>query len=151
MPKVRFVDLFSGIGGMRLAFEQAAQSLNLETECVLSCEIDSDAKLVYEKNFNHCPLGDIRLIEKLPAHEVLLAGFPCQSFSVAGKKAGFEDTRGTLFFEIMRLVDTYKPQALIFENVRGLISHEQGRIIETIKHEMQKRGLQFRCFFTQQC
>lgn len=146
MSKIRFVDLFSGIGGMRLAFEQAAHSLDLETECVLSCEINSEARLVYEKNFNHSPLGDIRLIQKLPAHEILLAGFPCQSFSVAGKKAGFGDTRGTLFFEIMRLVDTCKPQALIFENVRGLISHEQGKTIGTIQHEIQKRGYSFDAF-----
>jgi DNA (cytosine-5)-methyltransferase 1 len=146
MSKVRFIDLFAGIGGMRLAFEEAANSLNLETECVLSCEINPDAKLVYQQNFDDSPLGDIRLIDKLPEHEILLAGFPCQSFSVAGKKAGFGDSRGTLFFEIMRLVDTCKPQALIFENVRGLVSHDQGKTISTIKHEMQKRGYSFDAF-----
>ncbi|WP_240039083.1 MULTISPECIES: DNA cytosine methyltransferase [Okeania] len=87
MTKIRFIDLFAGIGGMRLGFEQAAKYLNIETECVLSSEINSDTGLVYEKNFAEFPLGDIRQIEKLPPHEILLAGFPCQSFSSAGKKS----------------------------------------------------------------
>ncbi|BAZ49456.1 cytosine-specific methyltransferase [Nostoc sp. NIES-4103] len=146
MHKIRFVDLFSGIGGIRLAFEQAAQYFNIQTECVLSSEINKDAQLVYEKNFAHTPLGDIRLIDQLPEHEILLAGFPCQSFSHAGKKEGFGDTRGTLFFEITRLLDTYKPQAFIFENVRGLYSHDKGRTLATIKHEIQKRGYSFNTF-----
>ncbi|MDB9445548.1 DNA cytosine methyltransferase [Anabaena sp. CS-542/02] len=146
MQKIRFVDLFSGIGGIRLAFEQAAHGLNIETECVLSSEINTDAQLVYARNFNHQSLGDIRIIDKLPEHEILLAGFPCQSFSYAGKKEGFGDTRGTLFFEIIRLLDTYKPQAFIFENVRGIYSHEQGKTLATIKHEIQKRGYSFDAF-----
>jgi len=146
MKKVRFVDLFSGIGGIRLGFEQAANSLNIKTECVLSSEISIDAQLVYEQNFNHKSLGDVRLIEKLPEHEILLAGFPCQSFSHAGKKEGFGDTRGTLFFEITRLLDTYRPQAFIFENVRGIYSHDEGRTLATIKHEIQKRGYSFDAF-----
>ena len=146
MQKIRFVDLFSGIGGIRLAFEQAAHGLNIETECVLSSEINTDAQLVYARNFNHQSLGDIRIIDKLPEHEILLAGFPCQSFSYAGKKEGFGDTRGTLFFEITRLLDTYKPQAFIFENVRGIYSHDQGKTLATIKHEIQKRGYSFDAF-----
>ncbi|MBN3925551.1 DNA (cytosine-5-)-methyltransferase [Nostoc sp. NMS4] len=146
MHKIRFVDLFSGIGGIRLAFEQAANSLNIESECVFSSEINSDAQLVYEKNFAQKSLGDIRLIDKLPEHEFLLAGFPCQSFSHAGKKEGFVDTRGTLFFEITRLLDNYKPQAFIFENVRGLYSHDQGRTLAIIKHEIKKRGYSFHAF-----
>ncbi|MDJ0518544.1 MAG: DNA (cytosine-5-)-methyltransferase [Trichodesmium sp. MO_231.B1] len=146
MTKASFIDLFSGIGGMRLGFEQAAEYLNIETECVLSSEINPDAGLVYQKNFAEFPLGDIHKIEKLPPHEILLAGFPCQSFSYAGKKAGFGDTRGTLFFEITRLIDTYKPQAFIFENVRGLLTNDQGRTIETIKHEIKSRGYSFDIF-----
>lgn len=146
MQKIRFVDLFCGIGGIRLAFEQAADSLNIESECVFSSEINPNAQLVYEKNFGQIPSGDIRLIDKLPEHEFLLAGFPCQSFSHAGKKEGFGDTRGTLFFEITRLIDTYKPQAFIFENVRGLYSHDKGRTLATIKHEIQKRGYSFDTF-----
>jgi DNA (cytosine-5)-methyltransferase 1 len=146
MQKIRFIDLFAGIGGMRLAFESAAHSWNLETECVLSSEINPDAQLVYQRNFCDRPLGDIRLIDRLPEHEILLAGFPCQSFSYAGKKAGFGDTRGTLFFEIVRLIDTFKPQAFIFENVRGLVSHDSGQTLETIKNEMIDRGYSFDYF-----
>jgi DNA (cytosine-5)-methyltransferase 1 len=146
MQKIRFVDLFSGIGGMRLAFEQAAHSLGLETECVLSSEIDLEARSVYKKNFKELPLGDIRKINQLPAHDFLIAGFPCQSFSYAGKKEGFGDTRGTLFFEITRLIDTYKPQAFIFENVRGILTNEQQKTIKTIKHEIQRRGYSFDAF-----
>lgn len=146
MPKIRFIDLFSGIGGMRLGFEQAAHSFELETECVLSSEINLDAQLVYQNNFNQIPLGDVRKIEQLPEHEILLAGFPCQSFSYAGKKAGFGDTRGTLFFEIMRLIDTNQPKAFIFENVRGLLTNDDGKTIETIKHEIKQRGYSFNIF-----
>jgi len=131
---------------MRLAFEAAARSLNLETECVLSSEINPDAQLVYQTNFCDTPSGDIRLIDKLPEHQILLAGFPCQSFSYAGKKVGFGDTRGTLFFEIVRLIDTFKPQAFIFENVRGLVSHDSGQTLETIKGEMTSRGYSFDYF-----
>ncbi|MBE9008017.1 DNA (cytosine-5-)-methyltransferase [Fortiea sp. LEGE XX443] len=143
MTKIRFVDLFAGIGGIRLAFEQAAQLIDLKTECVLSSEIDEDSKFVYGTNFSEVPLGDIKEITTLPEHDVLLAGFPCQSFSYAGKKEGFGDTRGTLFFEIVRLIDTHKPKVFVFENVRGLYTHEQGKTLKTIKHEMQKRGYSF--------
>jgi DNA (cytosine-5)-methyltransferase 1 len=146
MRKLRFIDLFSGIGGIRLAFEQAARSLEVEAECVLSSEIDAEARLVYSNNFNETPLGDIRKINQLPEHEVLLAGFPCQSFSYAGKKEGFGDTRGTLFFEITRLIDTYKPKAFIFENVRGFHAHDQGKTLETIKHAVRERGYSFDAF-----
>ena len=146
MSKIHFIDLFSGIGGMRLAFEQAASSFKLETECILSSEINKDAQSVYQTNFAHNSLGDVRQLEQLPEHDFLLAGFPCQSFSYAGKKAGFGDTRGTLFFEIMRLMDTNKPKAFIFENVRGLLTNDAGKTIETIKHEIKKRGYSFNLF-----
>jgi DNA (cytosine-5)-methyltransferase 1 len=146
MQKLHFVDLFAGIGGLRLGFEQAARALNYEAECILSSEIDTDAQFVYNQNFSHTPLGDIRQIKELPKHDILLAGFPCQSFSYAGKKEGFGDTRGTLFFDIMRLIETNKPQAFIFENVRGLSSHDKGRTLETIKHEIIKRDYSFNAF-----
>ncbi|MCT7952503.1 DNA (cytosine-5-)-methyltransferase [Ancylothrix sp. C2] len=147
MPKLKFIDLFCGIGGIRLGFEEAAKTLKIDTECVLSGEINSDAQKVYETNFNHRPVGDIRQLHEMPACDVLLAGFPCQTFSYAGKKEGFGETRGTLFFEIMRLIDNnHKPKALIFENVRGLFSHDEGRTVATIKHEMVKRGYSFDFF-----
>lgn len=146
MQKLRFVDLFAGIGGIRLAFIEAASSLQVPTECVLSSEINTDARLVYENNFGDQALGDIHDIKELPAHEILLAGFPCQSFSYAGKKSGFGDTRGTLFFEIIRLMDTCPPPAFIFENVRGLYTHDGGQTLETIKYEIKKRGYSFNYF-----
>lgn len=146
MKQIRIIDLFAGIGGIRLAFETAATKLNIKTQCVFSSEIKADSRLTYQQNFGESPQGDIRNIKKLPPHDVLLAGFPCQSFSYAGKKAGFSDTRGTLFFEITRLIDTYKPQAFIFENVRGLLTNDNGKTIATIKREIQKRGYSFDAF-----
>ncbi|MFP4219643.1 MAG: DNA (cytosine-5-)-methyltransferase [Phormidium sp.] len=146
MKTVKFIDLFAGIGGLRLGFEQALQSLGLIPDCLLSSEIDKEARQVYEANFSETPKGDIKTIPSLPPHDVLLAGFPCQSFSYAGKKAGFGDTRGTLFFEILRLIDTQKPKAFIFENVRGLVTHDQGKTLNTIRLKMQERGYSFDLF-----
>jgi DNA (cytosine-5)-methyltransferase 1 len=146
MKEIRFVDLFAGIGGLRLGFEQAAQDLGFKPNCMLSSEIDADARSTYINNFDHTPEGDIREITELPEHDVLLAGFPCQSFSYAGKKAGFGDTRGTLFFEIMRLIDTQRPAAMIFENVRGLLKNDDDKTILTIQHEIEKRGYSFDYF-----
>jgi DNA (cytosine-5)-methyltransferase 1 len=146
MKEIRFVDLFAGIGGLRLGFEQAAQDLGFKAKCMLSSEIDADARSTYINNFNHTPEGDVRTIVALPEHDVLLAGFPCQSFSYAGKKAGFGDTRGTLFFEIMRLIDTQRPAAMIFENVRGLLKNDDDKTILTIQHEVEKRGYSFDFF-----
>jgi DNA (cytosine-5)-methyltransferase 1 len=144
--KLRFVDLFAGIGGLRLGFEQSVQSLGMESTCLLSSEIDADARTVYFNNFNHSPEGDIRKIKVLPEHDVLLAGFPCQSFSYAGKKLGFGDIRGTLFFEIVRLIDLNKPKVLIFENVRGLTTHDAGKTLSTIQHEIESRGYSYYSF-----
>jgi DNA (cytosine-5)-methyltransferase 1 len=146
MRTIRFVDLFAGIGGMRLGFEKAAQKLAIKTQCVLSCEINADSGWVYQQNFGESPQGDIRILEKLPPHDVLLAGFPCQSFSAAGKKAGFGDTRGTLFFEITRLIDTYQPQSFLFENVRGLLTNDGGKTLKTIQYEIEARGYSFDLF-----
>lgn len=146
MKTIKFIDLFAGIGGLRLGFEQALQSLGFRSDCLLSSEIDKDARQVYQVNFSEIPQGDIQKIADLPPHDILLAGFPCQSFSYAGKKAGFADTRGTLFFEILRLIDKQKPQAFIFENVRGLVTHDQGKTLETIRQEIQKRGYSFDLF-----
>ncbi len=144
---LRFVDLFAGIGGLHLWLSQAAKSVGLNPELVFAAEIDKDARKVYQTNFAHIPEGDVRLIERLVPHDVLLAGFPCQSFSYAGKKAGFGDTRGTLFFEIMRLIEESKPQIMIFENVAGLVSHDQGRTFKTIQHEIEERGYSFDWFY----
>lgn len=140
---LRFVDLFAGIGGLRLGFERGIGSLGLKGECLLASEIDAEACQVYSQNFCHLPEGDIRQIKSLPEHDVLLAGFPCQSFSYAGKKRGFGEIRGTLFFEIVRLIDINKPRVLILENVRGLTTHDNGKTLATIEHEIKLRGYSF--------
>lgn len=144
MPKgqIHFVDLFAGIGGLRLGFEQACRDLNLEPVCNLSSEIDKRASETYARNFNEVPSGDIKEISSLPKTDVLLAGFPCQAFSYAGKQKGFGDTRGTLFFEIERLLKASKskPKLMLLENVRGLLSHDRGRTFETIRKSLVELG-----------
>lgn len=134
---INFIDLFAGIGGMRLGFEQAMQELGIQTKCVLSSEIDKYAQETYELNYGEKPEGDIYNIKQFPNFDFLLAGFPCQPFSYAGKQKGFVDTRGTLFFEIEKLLSEYQPKAFLLENVRGLTSHDQGRTFKTIIDRLQ--------------
>jgi DNA (cytosine-5)-methyltransferase 1 len=134
---INFIDLFAGIGGMRLGFEQAMQNLGIQTKCVLSSEIDKYAQETYELNYKEKPDGDIYDIKQFPKFDFLLAGFPCQPFSYAGKQKGFVDTRGTLFFEIEKLLSEYQPKAFLLENVRGLTSHDQGRTFKTIIERLQ--------------
>lgn len=137
---IRFVDLFAGIGGLRLGFEQACHSLSLETKCVLSSEIDKYAQETYALNFGELPQGDIYLVQEVPPHDFLLAGFPCQPFSYAGKQKGFGDTRGTLFFEIERILAAARPRGFLLENVRGLTSHDQGKTFKTIVSHLEALG-----------
>ncbi|MTJ31720.1 DNA cytosine methyltransferase [Aphanizomenon sp. UHCC 0183] len=137
---IRFIDLFAGIGGMRLGFQQACDVLGIESQCVLSSEIDKKAIETYILNFDDQPTGDIREIDLIPEFDFMLAGFPCQSFSYAGKQQGFGDTRGTLFFEIERLLKIHKPQGFMLENVRGLTTHDQGRTFKTIIHALEQLG-----------
>jgi DNA (cytosine-5)-methyltransferase 1 len=124
----RFIDLFAGIGGIRIPFQE------LGGECVLTSEWDRFAQVTYEKNFGEKPQGDITKIsaKSVPDHDVLLAGFPCQAFSLAGLKQGFSDTRGTMFFEIQRILAEKRPKAFLLENVKQLRGHDQGRTLETI-------------------
>ncbi len=126
---IRFVDLFAGIGGTRLGFEEACRENGIDTHCVLSSEIDKRACETYQLNFGEHPLGDIRDIHDLPDFDFLIAGFPCQPFSYAGKHQGFGDTRGTLFFEVQRILDKKRPKAFLLENVRGLTTHDKGRTL----------------------
>ena len=123
-----FLDLFAGIGGLRIPFE------NLGGKCIFSSEIDKFSRLTYIENFSETPHGDITKIKSqdIPAHDLLLAGFPCQPFSNAGKRKGFEDTRGTLFFEIERILNLHKPKAFLLENVKGLRGHDKGKTLQTI-------------------
>lgn len=127
-PKFTFIDLFAGIGGMRLAFQ------SLGGKCVFSSEIDPYAKRTYEVNFGEVPFGDITRIEEtdVPDHDVLVGGFPCQAFSIAGKRMGFEEARGTLFFDIARIIDAKRPRAILLENVKGLKNHRGGETLRVI-------------------
>lgn len=138
--KLKFIDLFAGTGGIRLAFESACQKLGIETECVISSEIDKKACETYELNFNEKPLGDIREIQQIKPFDVLLGGFPCQPFSYAGKQKGFGDTRGTLFFQIERLLKEHSPNFFLLENVRGLTTHDGGRTFATIIKSLEDLG-----------
>ena len=126
--KLTFIDLFAGIGGIRIPFDE------LGCECVFTSEFDKFSQQTYEANFGELPNGDITKIDEkdIPSHDILLAGFPCQAFSNAGLKRGFEDTRGTLFFDIARILKHHKPKAFLLENVKGLKSHDGGNTLETI-------------------
>jgi DNA (cytosine-5)-methyltransferase 1 len=132
----RFIDLFAGIGGMRIPFDE------LGAVCVFSSEWDKHAQKNYHANFGHLPSGDITQINEsdIPQFDILLAGFPCQPFSNAGYKKGFDDTRGTLFFDICRIVDHHKPKVLLLENVKGFVSHNKGQTFAIVKSTLQKLG-----------
>lgn len=123
-----FIDLFAGIGGMRIPFDE------LGGQCTFSSEWDKFAQNTYEQNFGHRPDGDITEIsaKSIGAHDVLLAGFPCQAFSNAGLKQGFQDTRGTMFFEIQRILAEHRPAMFLLENVKQLRGHDKGRTLDTI-------------------
>jgi DNA (cytosine-5)-methyltransferase 1 len=133
-PLFKFIDLFAGIGGFRIAFQK------LGGKCVFSSEIDKYCKITYEENFGEVPFGDIKEIHEkdVPDHDILLAGFPCQTFSIAGKKAGFKDVRGTLFFDIARILKKKKPKAFLLENVKGLNHHDKGKTLATILNVLRK-------------
>lgn len=139
---LKFIDLFAGTGGIRLGFEQATSELDIETTCVFSSEIDKQASKSYELNFNENPLCDITEVSEseIPDFDVMLAGFPCQAFSYAGKRKGFTDTRGTLFFDVERILKEKKPKYFLLENVRGLTTHDKGRTFETITNTLKSIG-----------
>lgn len=144
-PKFSFIDLFAGIGGIRLAYQKAGG------KCVFSSEYNKFAKVTYEANFGEVPFDDITKIDEksIPDHDVLLAGFPCQPFSIAGvskKKSlgrnhGFlDETQGTLFFDIARILKEKKPKAFMLENVKNLVAHDKGRTFEVIYSTLDKLG-----------
>ncbi|SCY26772.1 DNA (cytosine-5-)-methyltransferase [Alkaliphilus peptidifermentans] len=126
--QAKFIDLFAGLGGFRIALESNGG------KCVFSSEIDKYARETYKTNFGEEPSGDIIKIntEEIPDHDILCAGFPCQPFSIAGKRLGFEDARGTLFFEVARILRDKRPRAFILENVSGIVSHDNGNTLSTI-------------------
>jgi DNA (cytosine-5)-methyltransferase 1 len=130
------IDLFAGIGGIRLGFQKHG------CENVFSSEWDTYAAKMYATNFGEQPFGDINDIAPtdIPDHDILLAGFPCQPFSIAGKGLGFSDTRGTLFFNIEQIIATKRPQAFLLENVKRLVTHDDGRTFDIIKTSLERLG-----------
>lgn len=134
-PKYTMIDLFAGIGGTRLGFYQTGK-----VQSVFSSEIDKFAIKTYSRNFGDTPHGDITAIESvdIPDHDILVGGFPCQAFSQAGKQLGFEDTRGTLFFQIARILNDKRPKAFLLENVRNLLTHDHGRTFAVIKDTLEE-------------
>ncbi|OEU38754.1 DNA methyltransferase [Lactococcus cremoris subsp. cremoris IBB477] len=133
---IKFIDLFCGIGGIRIGMEKAG------FQCVFSSDIDEECKNVYEKNYGERPQGDISQIQtdEIPDFDILCGGFPCQPFSISGKKKGFEDTRGTLFFEICRITEAKQPKVVILENVKHLIHHDGGRTFQVITTKLEELG-----------
>lgn len=131
-----FIDLFAGIGGIRIAFERAG------AKCVWASEWDEACQEMYEANFGHRPVGDITKIpaSEVPNHDILTGGFPCQAFSIIGDRQGFADTRGTLFFEIERILKEKKPYAFLLENVKQLTTHDNGRTFKVILDHLQNLG-----------
>jgi len=135
----RFIDLFAGVGGIRIGFESVFKQ---QAQFVFASEIDKFAKQAYFANFSDMPEGDITQIppQNIQTFDILLAGFPCQPFSQAGLKKGFEDMRGTLFFNIAEIVEYHKPQVVFLENVKGFKNHDSGNTFRTIKQAMEQFG-----------
>ncbi len=135
--KIKAIDLFAGIGGIRLGFTQAFGKENIEF--VYSCEINDSACKTYQANFGDDPKGDITKIlpEQIPDFDILLAGFPCQPFSIAGKRKGFDDTRGTLFFYIAELLRVKRPKVFLLENVKNLVGHDNGKTFRVIRDTLK--------------
>lgn len=135
--KYTFIDLFCGVGGIRMGFSHAG------FECVFSCDINADCRETYKENYGEMPKGDIcNISEKtdIPKHDILCAGFPCQPFSISGKQKGFQDTRGTLFFEICRVIKERKPKVVFLENVKHLVHHDSGNTLQVILSQLEELG-----------
>jgi len=135
----KFIDLFAGVGGIRLGFENIFKEKSF---FVFASEIDKYAQQTYASNYEHLPSGDITQIEpkEIPKFDILLAGFPCQPFSNAGLKKGFDDTRGTLFFDIARIVKYHKPKVVFLENVKGFKNHDKGNTFRVVKETLEELG-----------
>lgn len=134
-----FIDLFAGLGGFRIALE------SLGAKCVYSSEWDKSVQKVYEENFGDMPDGDITKVDEysIPNHDILCAGFPCQAFSISGKQLGFNDSRGTLFFDVARIVKAKKPKIVFMENVKNFATHDNGRTLSVVKATMEELGYKF--------
>ena len=134
-----FIDLFAGLGGFRIALE------SLGAKCVYSNEWDKDAQETYKANFGDLPDGDITKVDAkcVPDHDILCAGFPCQPFSISGKQKGFEDSRGTLFFDVARITKEKKPKIVFMENVKNFATHDNGRTLQIVEKTMRELGYSF--------
>lgn len=142
MERLKFIDLFCGIGGFRVAMDEACKENDIVPECVFSSDIDPYCQDSYEANFGHRPVGDITKVNEkdIPDHDILFAGFPCQPFSIIGQMQGFSDIRGTLFFDIARIIKHKQPKAFILENVKQLVGHDKGRTLKVIIKTLQELG-----------
>lgn len=140
--QIRFIDLFCGIGGFRVAFEEACNEVGIKAKCVFSSDIDIYCQDSYEANFGDRPFGDITQIDEgeIPDHDILFAGFPCQPFSIIGQMKGLNDTRGTLFFDIARIIKEKRPKAFILENVKQLVGHDKGTTLKVILKALRELG-----------
>ena len=134
-----FIDLFAGLGGFRIALE------SLGAKCVYSSECDIPVQMVYAENFGDIPEGDITQIDenKIPDFDILCAGFPCQAFSISGKQRGFDDSRGTLFFDVARIVKAKRPKIVFMENVKNFATHDGGKTLEVVRGTMEELGYTF--------
>lgn len=134
-----FIDLFAGLGGFRLSLE------SLGAKCIYSNEWNKAVQKVYAENFGELPEGDITKVNEkdIPDHDILCAGFPCQAFSVSGKQKGFEDSRGTLFFDIARIIKAKKPKIIFMENVKNFVVHDNGRTLNIVKRIIDELGYTF--------
>ena len=134
-----FIDLFAGLGGFRIALE------SLGANCVYSNEWDIPVQKVYAENFGDTPEGDITKVDEntIPDHDILCAGFPCQAVSISGKQRGFEDSRGTLFFDVARIVKAKRPKVVFMENVKNFATHDDGKTLEVVKGTMNELGYTF--------
>ena len=138
---IKFIDLFCGIGGFRYASRQAFEQLGIKGQCLFSSDIDKFATESYESNFGEKPVGDITKVDEkdIPDFDLLFAGFPCQAFSICGLQKGFADnTKGTLFFDIARIIKEKQPNAFVLENVKNLVSHDGGKTFKTIIHVLRE-------------
>ncbi|MBK0383384.1 DNA (cytosine-5-)-methyltransferase [Pedobacter sp. SD-b] len=142
MEELKFIDLFCGIGGFRVAMDQACRENNIIPNCVFSSDIDRSCQDSYEANFGDRPHGDITEIDatSIPDHDILYGGFPCQPFSIIGQMKGFEDTRGTLFFYIANIIKQKKPKAFVLENVKQLVGHNEGKTLKVIIKTLKDLG-----------
>ena len=134
-----FIDLFAGLGGFRIALE------SLGAKCVYSSEWDIPVQMVYAENFGDIPEGDITQIDEnnIPDFDILCAGFPCQAFSISGKQRGFDDSRGTLFFDVARIVKAKRPKIVFMENVKNFATHDGGKTLEVVRGTMEELGYTF--------